>query len=402
MKTLSGAARMLRAWLTVCAVALLAACASSSKPSSAAPVALPFEPAVAQASDGLLDQAHGITGFRLGGMLGKRRIIVDPMLDAGSGQQTVATERLQQRATQRVQAGLSAAEFLPFETASLPKADYLLTGTLTRNGDGLPKNARLLNLALTDLKSGTVVARASSVVRGEGLDDTPLRYYGDSPVLVRDRVIEGYIATTAASVGQPADPYYLKRLAIAPMISTATGLYNAERYPESLAQFKEARRVDGGEQVRVLTGLYLSLAKTGATAEADEAFARLAAYGIANNQLRVKFLFNPGSTTFWADPKVSASYPMWLREIARASNAAKACMTVIGHTSRTGPEAINEALSLQRAETIRQRLVGEVGAIAGRTAVLGRGYHDNIIGTGTDDAVDALDRRVDFKVVPCP
>ncbi|HEY4065745.1 MAG TPA: OmpA family protein [Burkholderiaceae bacterium] len=401
MKTLSGVARTLRAWIAVCAVALLAACASTPKPFSASHVELPFEQAIAQASDGVVEQARSLPGFRFNGLIGKRRIVVDPMLDAGSGQQTVTTERMQQRATQRLQAGLSAAEFLPFETASLPKSDYLLTGTLTRHSDGLPRDARLLNLALTDLKSGAVVAQAWSLVRNDGLDDTPLRYYGDSPVLVRDRVIEGYIATTATSVGQPGDPYYLARLAVAPMITAATGLYNAERYPESLAQFKAAHAADGGEQVRVLTGLYLSVAKTGSSAEAEEAFGRLAAYGIANNQLRVKFLFNPGSTSFWTDPKVSGAYPMWLRQIAKESNAAKACMTVIGHTSHTGSDTVNDMLSLQRADMIRQRLITEVGAVARRSTVLGRGYRDNIIGTGSDDAVDALDRRVEFKVVPC-
>ena len=381
------------------AALVLAGCATPKPYVPASTAELPFEQAVAQAANGVIDQARALIAFRFG--LGRHGVVVDPMLDASTGQQTAATQALEQRVTQRLAAGLAGAEFLPFQSASLAKADYLLTGTFARTLDGRSRGSLRLNLALTDLKSGLVVAQAWAMTRDEGLDGTPLRYYGDSPVLVRDRVVDGYIATTATAAGQPADPYYLKRIAVASVINDATGLYNAERYPESLERYGAARAADGGEQLRVLTGLYLNLAKLGKTAEADEAFGTLAAYGIANDQLRVKFLFNPGSTVFWSDPKVSGPYAMWLRQIAKEGTTAKTCMSVVGHTSRTGSEALNDALSLERAGFIRQRLIVESGAIADRSQAQGRGYRENIIGSGTDDAVDALDRRVEFKVTPC-
>ena len=381
------------------AALVLAGCATPMPYVPASTAELPFEQAMAQATDGVIDQARGLSAFRFG--LGRHGVVVDPMLDASTGQQTAATQALEQRVTQRLAAGLAGAELLPFQSASLAKAEYLLTGTFTRTLDGRSKGSQRLNLALTDLKSGLVVAQAWAMTRDEGLDGTPLRYYGDSPVLVRDRVVDGYIATTAAAAGQPADPYSLKRIAVATVIDAAAGLYNAERYPESLERYGAARAAEGGEQLRVLNGLYLNLAKLGKTAEADEAFGTLVAYGIANDQLRVKFLFNPGSTVFWSDPKVSGPYAMWLRQIAKEGTTAKTCMSVVGHTSRTGSEALNDALSLQRAGFIRERLIVESGAIADRSQAQGRGYRENIIGSGTDDAVDALDRRVEFKVAPC-
>ena len=36
-----------------------------------------------------------------------------------------------------------------------------------------------------------------------------------------------------------------------------------------------------------------------------------------------------------------------------------------------------------------------------RLRVLGLGSKENIVGTGTDDVVDAADRRVDFRLVGC-
>ena len=162
-----------------------------------------------------------------------------------------------------------------------------------------------------------------------------------------------------------------------------------------------SRSADSAEQLRVLNGIYLSNLRLGRAAEADAAFAKLVAFAMANDQLRVKFLFNPGGTTFWSDAKVSGPYANWLRVIAAEAAAAKDCLAVVGHTSRTGGEATNDALSVQRADAIRQRLIAERPTIAERSKAQGRGWRENIIGSGTDDAVDALDRRVEFKVMPC-
>ena len=71
--------------------------------------------------------------------------------------------------------------------------------------------------------------------------------------------------------------------------------------------------------MRVVNGIYLASEKLGRSAEAEQAFGRVVAMGIAYRQLGVKFLFNPGSTEFWSDPKISGPYAMWLRQIARES-----------------------------------------------------------------------------------
>ena len=44
---------------------------------------------------------------------------------------------------------------------------------------------------------------------------SPLAYYRDSPVLVKDKVIDGYIRTSATPAGQKADALYLERIAAA-------------------------------------------------------------------------------------------------------------------------------------------------------------------------------------------
>src|SRR5439155_16145 len=86
------------------------------------------------------------------------------------------------------------------------------------------------------------------------------------------------------------------------------------------------------------------------------------------------------------DPKISSVYGMWLRQIARESVTANACLNIVGHTSNSGAGQSNDSLSLKRAAYIRQRLVAEAPTLTGRTQVTGMGFRQNIVGSGS--AVD--------------
>ena len=394
--------RRLFALLGALAAGLAAGCAAPQATSSS--TELPFDEAVAQATDGLVSQTQKLPAFlaKVEAKLAKRGVVLDPMLDASTGQQTNATQLLERRVTERMTTKFDSIEILPFQSGNLARAQYLLTGTTTHVQTGKTKGPLQINLALTELKTGTVVAQAAALARDEGLDHTPLPYYQDSPVLVKDQVIDGYVKTTATRPGQRADPFYIERIAVATVINEATTLYNAEKYQDALAQYRAAGGATGGEQLRVLNGIYLANTKLGRATEAELAFGKVVAYGIGYNQLGVKFLFNPGSTVFWSDAKVSGAYSMWLRQIAKEGTAAKACMDIVGHTSHTGSDQLNDSLSLQRASYIRQRLTAEAAPLGARAKATGMGFRENIVGSGTDNAVDALDRRVEFKIIPCP
>ncbi len=401
----AGMPRVARAWFAVAVatglVLLLGGCAAPHATSVADE--LPFDQAVREATDGLVGQTQKLPAFlaKVESRLARRPLVLDPMLDATTGEQTGVTAAMERGVAAHLEANHPQLELLPFASTHLARAQYLLTGTATRESRAGGRAAYRLRLALTDLKSGTVVAQSSALARADGVDDTPLPYYRDSPVLVKDQVLEGYIRTTASAPGQRADAFYLERIGTATLITEATTLYNAARYQDALGQYREARATPAGEQLRVLNGLYLSNAKLGRMAEAEQAFGQVVALGIAHRQLGVKFLFNPGSTEFWSDPRVSGQYAMWLRQIAKEATAARACMDVVGHTSRTGSEQSNDVLSLQRASFIRQRLAADAPHLANRMRAVGMGFRENIVGSGTDNAADALDRRVEFKIVPC-
>ena len=365
---------------------------------------LSFSEAIVVATDGLVNQTQKLPAFLavVESRITKKSVVVDPMIDVTSAQQTQATLLLERRIGERLAARKEGSfDLLPFKADNLARVQYLLTGTITRLLGVPGKRSLQINLALIEIKTGQVVAQASALARDDGLNHTPLAFYQDSPVLVKDKVVEGYIVTALTAPGRAANGLYMERVAVASVINEAGTLYNAERYPESLAKYQEARAQAGGEQLRTLNGIYLNYVRLGRMAEAEAAFGQIVAYGLRANKLDVKFLFNPGTTEFWSDPKVSGPYPMWLRQIAKEGASARVCMAIVGHTSRTGNEQTNETLSLQRATAMQQRLSAEAPPLAQRTKASGMGWRENLVGSGTDNAVDALDRRVEFRVEPC-
>jgi len=50
---------------------------------------------------------------------------------------------------------------------------------------------------------------------------------------------------------------------------------------------------------------------------------------------------------------------------------------------------------------IKRRLEGEAPELATRLQASGKAFRENLVGIGSDDAQDALDRRVEFKIVGC-
>jgi outer membrane protein OmpA-like peptidoglycan-associated protein len=126
----------------------------------------------------------------------------------------------------------------------------------------------------------------------------------------------------------------------------------------------------------------------------------MVAFGLKNRTLGVKILFQPGSTILASDSQLASPYDMWLHQIAINSLNGNACLQVTGNSSPSGSVTINEQLSQLRAEYIKGRLETEAPALRGHVIATGVGAKNNLIGTGADDLSDALDRRVDFTVLP--
>jgi len=295
----------------------------------------------------------------------------------------------------------------PFSAAAVEQAPIVLVGTFTTvNQEGKTEGSReayRICLALADLQSGKIVAKGVARAQLAGVDATPIRHFRDSPAWMRDPAIEGYIKTCQGTkAGDPINPVYASRIKTAAVISEAITDYDAGRYQQALDRYTAALSMPGGEQLRTYNGLYLANWQLGRRNAAEQSFGQLVDYGLANKSLGMKFLFKPGSTAFLPSPQVTRAYPLWLRQIASRAVQSNTCLEIVGHSSPSGPEPVNERLSLRRAESIQQRLTAQSPALGKRTVAAGKGSREALVGTGADDLSDALDRRVSFDVMDCP
>lgn len=363
-------------------------------------VARPFEEAVNRAATTLFAQ------LRTSGNTDRPLLVIDPLIDGISGVQTIATRRMESRIGELVRGSYPQYELQPFSAAMVRRSPKVLVGTFTPvNNEGQTNGIREayhICLALADLRSGTVVAKATARAQMPGVDHTPTPYFQDSPAWMKEGATDAYVNTCQGSKpGDAIQPAYLDGIPAGAIISEAIAAYDAGRYADALERYSSALELPAGHQLRVFNGVYLANLKLGRQAAAKDAFSRIVDYGLTKKRLALKFLFKPGTTAFLPDKQVSANYPMWMKEIARRAAQSKSCLEVVGHTSRSGAEPLNQRLSQLRAEYIKKRLEGEAPPLAKRITAQGAGSRDNLVGTGKDDMSDALDRRVVFEVTAC-
>ena len=383
------------------ATAAQSAPAASASP-AAPPPTLPYDQAVLSAATSVLKPAAGAAAAP---PPKPQAIVIDPLIDGMTGMQSATTQATGQRLAQLIRTQYPQLALLPFSAASVVSAPLVLIGTITgvnaqRQAAGAREAFRIC-FALADLKTGKLVSKGLAFAQGAGVDATPLAFYRDAPAFTDDPATLGYIRTCQGTkAGDPIHPLYVDRILVAAQVAEAIEAYDAGRYAQALSLYSSAQRSPAGDQFRVYNGLYLSHWKLGHRAQADAAFKQIVDHGLAQKRLAVKFLFRPGAVAF-ADAKLSAPYPGWISAIGSRASAAGACLEVVGHTSATGPEPLNERLSQLRAEHLKSLLETSAPLLAKRTIASGMGSRQMLVGNGRDDVSDALDRRVEFKVIGC-
>ncbi|MDQ6684090.1 MAG: OmpA family protein [Pseudomonadota bacterium] len=368
-------------------------------PVAALPTPAAFSEALGRAAERLLQDAQGQMGS------GPRELVIDPLIDSSTGQQTAGTVQMGQQLSSLIRTRVPNWNVRPLSRTSLANRPLLLIGTLTAinagNAKTEPADAFRICLVLIDLRSGKLVAKRVDRATAGTVDAEPTALFRDSPTWALDTTAVAYIKSCqGSSPGDSIDPGYLLRLPAAAIINEATIAFNDNKLADAYRLFHEARPIADPGDLRVLNGLYLSSWKTGKRKEAAETFGRIVAVGLETRKLPVKMFFSPGGTTLLRSAD-HGQYAIWMHELAGQIVAREACVRVVGHTSRTGDASANEALSLRRAQTVKVALEKQSRKIAPRLAAAGVGARENLIGLGTDDLRDALDRRVEFRAVDC-
>jgi outer membrane protein OmpA-like peptidoglycan-associated protein len=377
--------------------------AATPAPAPPPPPILPFDEAVLSAANTLLGRAQ----LPPNPPEGKFRLVIDPLIDGVTGAQSKATQAMGSRIVALIKERYPQYEVQPFTAGNVQKSPLVLVGTFTGvNKDRKTEGAReayRICLALADLKTGKLVSKGLAFARTDGVDPTPLAHFKDAPTWSEDNTTTGYIRTCQGTrAGDPIHPMYVNRIVAASMISEAMDAYGAGRYREALNLYETVLRSPEGEQQRVYSGLYLTNWRLGRREAAIKAFGQLVDQGLDAKRLGVKFVFRPGAASLTAESGPTATpYKLWLMELSSQAAKRQSCMEVVGHSSPTGPEPINERLSQLRAEHVRGQLERASPPLRKRLIANGMGSRETMVGNGRDDASDALDRRVEFKVIPC-
>jgi outer membrane protein OmpA-like peptidoglycan-associated protein len=378
--------------------------ASASKPIAAdlvAPDPVRFEQSVARAGDDLMRDARALLGNE------PRAVVIDPLIDANTGGQTVSTAQMGTQLQGIVKTRYPGWSVQPLTRAQLANKPLLLIGTLTpvhtkRAVDTTPDAFRVW-LTLIDLRTGKVVAKKLDRATVDSVNPEPLRFYRDSPSWHKDKTVSGYINSCQinTNIGDPADPDYLARLPAAAVVNEAIMAYDEGKVPQAQKLYLEAQQLGDPGDLRVLNGLYITHWQLGQKDAARLTFDKIVASGLESKRLPLKLLFQPGKTAFNATGDLAQQYQFWLTSVAQETGKVASCVRVVGHTSRTGSARVNEALSRQRAEVVSQWVEQRNRSLSSKLSVAGVGSREALVGLGTDDMRDALDRRVEFRVVDC-
>ena len=348
------------------------ASSSSAAPAPAGPAAppppppiMPFDEAVQFAANNLFSSPNVA---KYAGARASYPLVIDPLVDGNSGMQSVATQTMESRVTTLVKARYPQYEVQPFSSAALVRAPLVFIGTFTAvDKDGRNVGERewyRVCLALLDLRTGLIVSKGFARAAKDGVDPTPLQVFLDMPAWAPDPATQGYVTSCQGPVaGDPIKPAYLDRIYAAAQINEAFAAYDAGRYQQALDILKGVQGTPAGDQLRVYSGIYVASIKLGRRQDANDAFAHIVEFGLAQKRLGLKLLFQPATTVFFADRSVTAPYATWLKTVASKAAGKNVCLEVSGHTSRTGSEPINDRLSQSRADYVKTLLVKDVPAL---------------------------------------
>lgn len=360
---------------------------------------LKFYAAIPILANNLLSQVKESQGILSG--LGQTTLVLDPFIEASSGEVVKVSRQIEDIFTAKAQQDFKNMTMTRMTPENLVQANYLVSGVLLfdnfqGNHSRDEKKYYHVSSSVVDLKTGKIVANSDVWLSDTHLDNLPVL---NSPLLTKDKRTESLVKTATKPVGELAEKEYYDSLETQALLAEAETAYEKSDYQTALTLFEAAAKREDGRVMKTYAGLYRTNLKLADINAAEQAFGKLVAIGAAEENLSAKFLFGVNSTDF--DSKLGREYDLWLRQIGQHFARSNRCLHIIGHSSRTGKREYNLKLSKRRAQAIQERLKNNFLQVMRKSAALGMGFDECINCSGTDDAKDAVDRRVEFKIVDC-
>lgn len=326
-------------------------------------------------------------------------IPVDQFFSEQSAEVAQTGKALQAQLIRSLASALPTPSFAELNTRSVQKAQWVvLPGYAVVKGElaGHPGQWVRLKVIVADVQNGGSLAHAATYLAASRFESAPTPFYKDAPTFQVDRSHADRVAVLAGQA-RPLSASLQRRASLADAIEA----YENSNFVAAEQQFA-ATLADDPAQLVALSGLYQAQWRQGKKAEAEKSFGQLAAASMADGKLSIKLLFKLASTEFIDEPDLAAQYPLWLRAIVQQVASQKICLDITGHASASGAADYNNKLSLARAQRIVTRMSQSNRRLGALLQAHGKGASETIIGTGSNDATDAIDRRVEFGIKRCP
>jgi outer membrane protein OmpA-like peptidoglycan-associated protein len=327
---------------------------------------------------------------------------ISPVINYHSGEVTASGREFQLLLALDLKTLLGSAPVKTLEGKGVSTLDWVLAPSVTMEK---PKEGKLdqswfrIDIAAVG-PLGTTLPGATLRINAIQFDATPSRFFWDAPLFLTGRhhqERQEFLKGKRSSMSADARNRFI---ATEGLLQEAITNYEESDYRRAADGFARVLQKDP-DNLAALSGRYQSLAEAGNDGDAESALSSLMASAIRQDNVSFKFLFQVASTEFREDEGIARRYGTWLKQLARQLQASGRCITVLGHASRSGADAVNRELSQARATKVMNVLLAQAPSLRSRMKAEGRSYHDNIVGSGTDDLADAIDRRVDFKLRTC-
>lgn len=379
--------------LSACATVKMPVCSGSGN-------ALPFDEAVTDLAKGLDAQIMGSRTPIEMASNPVRTVVFDPFIDLKNAQELKINTQIYEIMSRSFRGNIT---LVPLTVENLQKADMVLTGVIILDDNPSDTKGKAYHLFASVLTIRSGLARARVCTWSQRVDLAPMAVYEDAPTYIKDIYLRNQEAAAKAENDSYAHTAYIQHLGTRAMLHHAYQTFERGDYKSTLVELDEIAKRPDGLNMATYSAMYMSYIALDDLDGARHPLARLFKLSVDSEKLiDVKLLFEVSSDALLQKSQRQAKeYALWLQEISKIVKEYGICLIIVGHCSHTGNALYNEGLSLKRAKVVQRIMTTQFKELEKKTRVLGRGFNENIVGTGTDDVQDMIDRRVEFRIIDC-
>jgi len=362
---------------------------------------LEFEEAMHKLSNGLMTKLQQRKSF----LNGVTTVIMNPFIDIGSGQMLQVSQDIETSFFNEIRKNFKQFKINRITRANLTNAQYMINGFIKYEAkkSQQAKKYYQVSASIVDLRTKIVITRGTAWIIAKELNYQPLPSYEDNPLYnVKSNMLRRIVKAVKSEVGSQIDDSYYTFINTKALLVEAQTAYDNHEYKQAHSLYTKVLQQPEGKMLETYAGLYMTNFKLGRLREAAKNFRNMIKISVRNGTLPVKLLFKSNLTDFLNIKELRQQYALWLKQISLYLRThPEICVNIIGHTSKYGVDNFNKRLSHQRANVIQQKMRKTFPGIKKHSKTIGMGSEQTIVGTTPDGIDNAIDRRVEFKIIDC-